>query len=168
MQLKKIDKARYRKHLRVVFAGIAIALATIALTSSTLIIHFFSSPDVDHFWHNLAGVVIAAIVVAVSLQKLRDHPYMTEVVYVWDLKQQLNRIHRKLNRIEPKIEDGNHDAMIIMNYMYKGSKQLYELDDNTITIGTLNGKIKALDKRMQDAGIDTSTDTYQPDMLEHF
>jgi Protein of unknown function (DUF3087) len=168
VQLKEIDKTRYRKHLRIVFTGIAIALAIIALISSTVIIHFFSTPDVDHFWHNLSGVVIAAIIVAAVLHRLRGHPYMTEVVYVWDLKQQLNRIHRRLNRIEPKTADGNHDAMIIMNYMYKGSKQLYELDDNTITMGALNSKISVLDEKMQAAGIDTSTDSYRPGMLENF
>ena len=168
MQLIEIDKTKYRKNLRIVFAAIAVALAVIALGSSTLIIYLYSTPDVDHFWHNLAGVVLAAIIVAFTLNKLRNHPFMSEVVYVWDLKQQLNRIHRKLNRIEPKIEDNNHDAMIIMNYMYKGSKQLYQLDDNTITMGTVNSKILALDKKMQDAGIDTSTDSYEPAMLDHF
>jgi len=168
MQLIEIDKTRYRKHLRIVFAAIAVALAIIALGSSTLIIHLFSTPDVNHFWHNLAGVVLAAIIVAFTLNKLRYHPFMTEVVYVWDLKQQLNRIHRKQNRIEPKIEDNNHDAMIIMNYMYKGSRQLYQLDDNNITMETVNSKIRALDKRMKDAGIESSTDSYGPDMLNIF
>jgi hypothetical protein len=168
MQLIEIDKTRYRKHLRIVFAAIAVALAIIAIGSSTLIIHFFSTPDANHFWHNLAGVIIAAIVVAITLNKLRSNPFMFEVVYVWDLKQQLNRIHRKLKNIEKKIENNDHDAMAIMNYMYKGSKQLYELDDNTITMTTLNSKIRALDKMMQDAGLDTSTDSFSPDMLDKF
>lgn len=168
MQLIEIDKTRYRKHLRIVFAAIAVALAVIALGSSTLIINFLSTPDADNFWYNLAGVVLAAIVVAFTLNKLRNHPFMSEVVYVWDLKQQLNRIHRKLNKIEPKIEENSHDAMIIMNYMYRGSKQLYELDDNTITMGTLNSKISVLDSKMKDAGISTSTDTYDPSMLKRF
>ena len=168
MQLIEIDKTKYRKRLRIVFAAIAAALAIIALGSSTLIIHFFSTPDVDHFWHNLAGVALAAIVVAFTLNKLRNHPFMLEVAYVWDLKQQLNRIHRKQKKIEARIDENNHDAMIIMNYMYKGSKQLYELDDNTITMGTLNSKIRTLDKRMEDSGIDTSTDSYEPGMLDHY
>jgi hypothetical protein len=168
MQLIEIDKTRYRKHLRIVFAAIAVALAIIAIGSSTLIIHLFSSPEADHFWHNLAGVIIAAIVVGITLNKLRSNPFMFEVVYVWDLKQQLNRIHRKLKSIEQKIEHNDHGAMTIMNYMYKGSKQLYELDDNTITMTTLNSKIRALDKMMEDAGLDTSTDSFSPDMLDKF
>lgn len=168
MQLIEIDKNRYRKNLRIVFAGIAVALVIISLGASTLFIHLFSTPDAPHFLHNLAGVILAAIVVAFILNKLRHHPFMSEVVYVWDLKQQLNRIHRKLNKIEPKIEDNDHDAMIIMNYMYRGSKQLYELDDNTITMSTLNSKIRVLDKRMEAAGVNSSTDAYDPAMLERF
>ncbi len=168
MKLIEIDKHRYRKHLRVVFASIAIALLVISISFSTLIIQFFSTPEADHFWHNLAGVVFAAIVVAYTLHKLRAHPYMLEVVYVWDLKQQLNRIHRKQKNIEAAIERNSHDAMIIMNYMYRGSKQLYQLDDNTITMGTLNSKINALDEKMKAAGIDATTDNYEPSMLQNF
>jgi hypothetical protein len=168
MQLIEIDKNNYRKHLRIVFAAIAAALAIIAIGASTLIIHLFSTPDVDHFWHNLAGVALAAIVVAFTLNNLRNHPFMLEVVYVWDLKQQLNRIHRKQKKIEARIKENDHDAMIIMNYMYRGSKQLYQLDDNTITMGTLNNKINVLDSKMKDAGISTSTDAYDPAMLDRF
>lgn len=168
MQLIEIDKTRYRKNLRVVFAAIAVALAIIALGSSTLIIQLFSSPDVDHFWHNLAGVVLAGIVVAFTLNKLRAKPFMFEVIYVWDLKQQLNRIHRKQKKIEAGIEKDDREAMIIMNYMYRGSKQLYELDDNTITMGALNSKINVLDREMKDADVSTSTDEYDPSMLDRF
>ena len=168
MQLIEIDKSKYRKHLRVVFACIAIALVVISLGSSTLIIHLFSTPDADHFWHNLAGVAFAAAAVALTLNKFRNHPYMFEVVYVWDLKQQLNRIHRKLKKIESEVEKNDRDVMIIMNYMYRGSKQLYQLDDNTITMGTLNSKIRVLDQKMEDAGMSLSTDSYDPSMLDRF
>ncbi|GMT39903.1 MAG TPA: DUF3087 domain-containing protein [Gammaproteobacteria bacterium] len=168
MHLRKIDKTRYRKHLRIVFAGIAVALIIIALSFSTLIIYFFSSPDVPHFWHNLAGVIFAAVIVAYILKKLRQHPFMTEVRYVWDLKQQLNRIYRKQRKIEVALEESDHDAMIIMNFLYRGSKQLYELDDNIITMDDLIIKIKLLDSRMEAEGLSLSTDSYDPAMLDQF
>jgi hypothetical protein len=168
MQLREIDKARYRKHLKVVFAGMAAALLIITLGTSTLFIHLFSTPEASHFWHNLAGVAAAAAIVAFALNKLRQHPFMFEVVYVWDLKQQLNRIYRKQHKVETAIEDNDHDAMIIMNFMYRGSKQLYDLDDNTITMGGLVSKIRLLDERMQAAGLSLSTDSYDPAMLNRF
>lgn len=168
MKLREIDKTRYRKHLRIVFAGIAVALLIIALSFSTVIIQLFSTPDVSHFWHNVAGVAVAAVIVAYALNKIRHHPYMAEVVYVWDLKQQLNHVYRKQRKIEAVLENSDHDAMIIMNFMYRGSRQLYLLDDNTITLEDLQIKIQVLDKRMIDAGISTSTDAYSPAMLERF
>ena len=168
MQLKEIDKTRYRKHLNVVFAGIVIALIIIALGSSTLYIHFLSTPEQPHFFHNLAGVITAAGIVIYVLNKLRSHPFMLEVVYVWDLKQQLNRIHRKQRKIEAAVENNDHDAMIILNFQYRGSRQLYELDDNTITMDSLLSKIRVLEKRMQTAGLSLSTDAYDPAILEKF
>jgi hypothetical protein len=168
MQLKKIEKQRYRKNLRVVFGGIAVSLMVLTVIMSTLFIYLFSTPDVSHFWHNMAGVAAAAVIVVIALNKIRHHPYMTEVVYVWDLKQQLNRIHRKLRKIEEAVDDHNIDAMIIMNFMYRGSRQLYQLDDNTITMEGLVSKIRAFDKRMKDAGLSLSEDTYDPAMLDQF
>ncbi len=168
MQLREIDKTRYRKHLKVVFAGIAVALMIIAVGASTLLIYLFSSPDVSHFSHNLAGVAAAAVIVFIVLNKFRHHPYMFEVVYVWDLKQQLNRIHRKQRKIEAAVENNDDVAMIIMNFMYRGSKQLYELDDNTITMEGLVRKIRVLDQRMEDAVLSLSTDSYDPAMLDRF
>lgn len=168
MQLREIDKARYRKHLKIVFACIVAALIVVAISSSALMIHLFSSPEVSHFWYNLGGVVFAAIIAAYVLNKLREHPFMDEVVYVWDLKQQLNRIYRKQRKIEEDVERSDHDAMIIMNFLYRGSKQLYQLDDNTITMEELHIKIEILEQRMQEAGVSLSTDLYNPAMLERY
>lgn len=168
MQLKEIDKARYRKHLNITFAAIAVALIIITLASSTLYIQLFSTPEQPHFFHNLAGVVTAAVIVAYILNRQRAHPFLTEVVYVWDLKQQLNRIYRKQRKIEDAVEKDDHDAMIILNFQYRGSKQLYELDDNTITMQGLMSKISVLDSRMQAAGLSPTTDEYEPAMLDRF
>ena len=151
-----------------VFAGIVVVLLSITLVASTLFIYFFSTPEASHFYHNLAGVFVAASCVIFVLNKSRHHPFMFEVVYVWDLKQQLNRIYRKQHKLEVSVEENDHDAMIIMKFMYHGSKQLYQLDDNTITMGSLLGKIRLLDERIEAAGLDLSKDSYNADMLDRF
>ncbi len=168
MKLKEIDKARYSKHLKIVFACIVVILLVITLGVSTLIIQLFSTPDVSHLWHNLAGVAIAATIVVFILNKLRPHPFMLEVVYVWDLKQILNRIYRKQRKIEAAAENSDHDAMIIMNFQYRGSKQLYQLDDNTITIDNLVAKMVSNDHRMEAEGMNLSTDSFEVELLEKF
>jgi len=168
MKLKEIDKARYRKHLNVVMICMAVALIIIAQGTSALFIYVFSTPDESHFYHIMAAVAAAAAIVVYVVNKYRHHPYMTEVVYVWDLKQQLNKIQRKQLKIKPAVESDDKDAMIIMNFMYRGSKQLYELDDNTITIEDLELLITALEHRMKSAGLSLSTDSYNPGMLESY
>jgi hypothetical protein len=168
MQLREINKNRYRKHYRIIFAGMAFVLLVIAPAASALFISLFSNPEGSYFYHNLAGVVVGVAIITFALNKFRQHPFMVEVMYVWDLKQQLNKIHRKQRKIEAAIENNDKDAMIIMNFMLQGSKQLYELDDNTITMDDLLIKKQVHDERMEAAGLSSSTDEYDPAMLERF
>jgi uncharacterized membrane protein len=168
MKLRDIDKSRYRKHLKMVFAGIVVVMVVISLAISVLLIQLFSTPEASHFYHNLAGVIVAGVITVFGLKSLRTHPFMAEVVYVWDLKYLLNRIYRKQHKIEPLLEDNHVNAMIIMNYMYKGSKQLYALDDNTITIDALTAKSLALDARIKEANLTISTDDFDKAMLAEF
>ena len=168
MQLREIDKNRYTKHYRIIFAFIAFVLLIVAPASSALFISLFSNPEGSYFYHNLSGVLVGVVIVTFVLAKFRQHPYMVEVVYVWDLKKQLNKIRRKQRKIEAAIENNDKDAMIIMNFMLHGSKQLYELDDNTITMDDLLRKIQIHNERMEAAGLSISTDAYNPAMLERF
>ncbi len=168
MKLKEIDKARYRKHLNVVIFCMAAALIIISQGTSALFIYIFSQPEASHFYHIIAAVATAAVIVVYVVNKYRYHSYMSEVVYVWDLKQLLNKIQRKQRKIKSAVEADDKDAMIVMNFMYRGSKQLYELDDNTITIEDLLLLINALDQRMEKAGLSLSTDSFEPSMLDRF
>jgi hypothetical protein len=168
MKLRQIDKNRYRKHYKIVFAAIVVALIAISLVSSTLLISGLSSPDESHFILNLAGVVVAGLLVLYAVYRYRDHPFMDEVVYVWNLKKQLNLIYRKQHKIEPLIEDNNVDAMVIMNYMYQGSKQLYELDDNTITMDDLAIKTRHLNTKLEEKELKLTTDDYYSGLLGQF
>jgi hypothetical protein len=168
MHLKDIDKSKYQKRFRIVFVAIAGGLTIVALGTSTLLIALFGTPGESHFWLNLAGVVVGAAVVLLTLTKLRQHPYLSEVVYVWDLKQQLNQIYRKQRKIEPLVEENDPDAIAIMYFFYRGSQQLYELDDNTITMDTIGLQLRALERRIEDLGINITTDSFRKVMLDRF
>lgn len=168
MKLRQIDKNRYSKHYKIVFAAIAFELMVVSIACSTLLISWLSTPDETHLILNIVGVVFAALLAAYGLYHFRDHPFMEEVVYVWNLKKQLNRIYRKQRKIEPLVEDNHVDAMIVMNYMYQGSKQLYELDDNTITLDDLTRKSERLSARIKESGLQLTTEDYQPNLLNQF
>ena len=168
MKLRPIDKYRYRKHYKIVFAAIVIELTALSLVCSALLISWLGSPDESHFTLNLVGFVVAVMIVAYTLYRFKDHPFMDEVVYVWNLKKQLNLIYRKQHKIEPLIEDNNVDAMLIMNYMYQGSKQLYELDDNTITLDDLEIKARHLNTKLEENGLKLNMDDYDSGLLGQF
>jgi len=168
MKLVETDKARYSGNFKLVFAGIVVVLSLVALASSAILIEWFGSAGESNFWLNPSGVVIAAVCVFLILRRLRTHPFMTEVVYVWDLKQLLNRIYRKERKLQAAVEANDPDAMVIMNFFLRGSRQLYELDNNLITHDELVDRIRQHDKRLEAVGLTVSTDTFDVLMLERF
>lgn len=137
MQLTEIDPERYRKRLnKVIFA--CIGLLTIgSLAISQLLILIMPSPEGSHFHWNLLGVVITAVAVFIMLSKLKSHDLFYEVSYVWDLKQALNKINRRMKKIQQAAQQGDQTAMQILHFSYSGSRQLWKLDNNTLTINHL-------------------------------
>lgn len=168
MQLQQIDKSRYDKHFKMVFALIVVALLCVSLLVSTLLIHLVGNPDGGNFWLNFAGVVVGAITIATFLDRFRAHPFLTEVVYVWDLKQMLNRIQRKQEKLKAAIAEGDRNAMIIMNFHFNGARQLYELDDNTITMDQLLEEEAAFHRRMAEHGVSLTLDEFDPRLLDRY
>ncbi len=168
MQLKEISKQRYSKHYRLVFWAVVAIMLAVSLASSSIMIHFFGSPEGGNFWLNVAGVLVAALVVASMFRSYRQHPFMYEIMYVWELKQSLNRIYRKERKIKPHMAAGKRDAPVVMNFYYQASKQLYLLDNNTITMDDLSRRMQELDDLLANYDIQVSVEQYDPAMLEQF
>lgn len=168
MQLQTIDKQLYRSRLNMIIVGCIAVLATLSLSISQLLILIWPSETGSHFSWNLLGVIIAAIVVATTLVKLKTHPKMHEAAYVWDLKQQLNRIYRKNRKLLAAAEQGNGDAMLALQFSYDGSRQLWQLDDNTITINSLNTAQAQLDRWVNEFDVQIDVRQYHPTLLDQF
>jgi len=152
MQLIEINPERYRQRLnKVIFACIGI-LSVGSLSISQLLIFLFPSAEGSHFHWNLFGVVLTATLLITVLMKLKKHPFLFEISYVWDLKQTLNSINRRMKKIEAASQTGDKTAMNILHFSYSGSRQLWELDNNTITINhltSLENKLTELAKKHQ-------------------
>lgn len=168
MQLIKIDKARYRRHLNRVIVG-CIALLTIgSLGIAQILIALFPDESGSHFHWNLLGVVVTAVTIGWLLNKFRTHSYMTEVVYVWDLKQALNKITRKMPTLKPAAQAGNVDALLAMQYSYAGSRLLWKLDDNTISMDELALAQLELDRLAEKYQLILNVDDYDAIILKQF
>ncbi|MBB1300847.1 DUF3087 domain-containing protein [Pseudoalteromonas sp. SR44-8] len=168
MQLIQIDKARYRKHLNRVIIGCGLALAIGSLAISQLLIALFPDESGSHFHWNLIGVVITSLTIGWALNKYRTHDYMTEVVYVWELKQALNKITRKMAKLKAAGREGNPQALLAIHYSYAGSRLLWQLDDNTITMDELAIKQAELDNVAAKFNVTLNVDDYDDVILKQF
>lgn len=168
MQLRTIDKSLYQKRFKRVALGSAVSLALLALLFSTLLIALLEDGSANNTTLNGAGVLMALALLVMVLRKLKMRPYFAELAYVWDLKQELNQIGRRMNKIKAAAQQGNQQAMTILNFSYQGSKQLWQLDDNTLVMEELSlwqAELEALQLRFN---ISVSIEDYQRGLLRAF
>lgn len=168
MQLMKIDKTLYRSRLNIVIVACIASLAISSLTISQTLIFLFPDESGTHFHWNLLGVVVSSIALLVALLKLKSHPKMREVAYVWDLKQALNLIYRKNKKLLAAAEQGNPEAMLALQFSYAGSSQLWQLDDNTITMSNLNIAQSQLDDWAKEYNVQLDIADYRSESLNAF
>lgn len=93
---------------------------------------------------------------------------MKEVAYVWDLKQALNLIYRKNRKLLLAAEKGNTEAMLPLQISYQGSRQLRQLDDNTMTMSSLNQAQNKLDDWAKKYDVEFDVTAYHSDILKGF
>lgn len=168
MILTDIDKTRYRRHLNHVFIGSGLALAVLSLSLSQLLIALFPDPNGSHFHWNALGVIVAAAIVGFCLSHYRHHAYLSEVLYVWELKRSLNKITRKMRKVEAAAKQGNINAMQALQFSYAGSRQLWQLDDNIIIMEELNIKQAELDALAEKYQVTLNIADYKESMLSEF
>ena len=168
MQLIEINKARYRRHLNRVIVGCVAGLALGSLAISQTLIALFPDESGRHFHWNLLGVVITSMTIAWLLNKYRTHDFMSEVVYVWELKQALNKINRKMPKLKASGRKGNANALLAMHYSYAGSRLLWQLDDNTIIMDELAIAQAALDSLAAQYNVRLDADDYDEGILKQF
>jgi hypothetical protein len=168
MQLIEINKARYQRHLNLVIVGCICGLVMGSLGISQTLIGLFPDESGSHFNWNLLGVVIASVTIAWLLNKYRTHDFLSEVVYVWDLKQSLNKINRRMPKLKAASLQGNLDALIAIHYSYAGSRLLWQLDDNTIVMEELAIQQAELDKIALEYHLILNLNDYDESILKQF
>ncbi|WP_295902547.1 DUF3087 domain-containing protein [uncultured Vibrio sp.] len=168
MQLQNIDKKTYRSRLNIVIVGCIVCLAVASLSISQTLIALFPSETGSHFHWNLLGVILSAVGLASILVKQKSHPKMKEVAYVWDLKHALNLIYRKNKKLLAAAKLGDKNAMLALQFSYEGSRQLWQLDDNTITMSSLNTAQAQLDCWVEEFDVQLDVSQYRSELLKAF
>lgn len=171
MKIQDINKADYRKKLNQITVAFIIIFATLAIVFGAILIAIFAQPVAEgatasNFKYNLAGVIMALVTMAMLANSLKKHVFVQDIYYVWQLKQLHNRIYRKFKDIKQAFEQGNDQAKIVLAFYYKTLKQVYELDDNTLTIANVNAEITRLQQQFGEQGFEQLAAKFDKSMLK--
>ena len=170
MKLIEINKNTYRKRLNIIIVAFIATFLVLSLGFGQAFILMFadgiaSSQTHSNFRYNLLGVILALVTCAAILHQLRNSEFFHEVYYVWQLKQVINAITRKLTQLKKLAQQNDRNALIILNYYYQAMRQVYQLDDNTITLSTINKEIEQLTQQIDELNLELSFDDFSNAML---
>lgn len=170
MTLTDINKDIYRKHLNVVIVSFVLGFAILSLAIGQLLISQFGSAieGESNFTFNLIGVAIGLAISAFILSRCRQHPYFKEIYYVWQLKQLQNAIYRKVAKIKPKAMEGDVTALQIMDFYYRSLAQVYQLDNNTLTMNELESNHQIIKDKAEQYRMSLSQTSFDKAVLSQF
>lgn len=174
MKLQQIDKATYRQRSNIIMMALVASLALSSLAYGALLIAFFgvsepiNADSTGNFHLNLLGVLAGVLSCALIINRFKHHNYFEQAYYVWQLKQLQNRIYRKLKKIQAAAKQEDANALTILVFYYKSLRQVYLLDDNTLTLSKLDADIAQLETRLQALGLQIDADEFEQVMLKGF
>jgi hypothetical protein len=185
MKLREIEKSVYRKHLNIIIVSFITSLLVLALAYGQGLIMLFSDSVImtpepttlaageaaaseNNFRYNFLGVLLALLTCVFALHRLRASAFFNEVYYVWQVKQQQNQIYRKLKKIKAAADSDDVNALVILHFYYASLKQIYLLDDNTLTMSKLSTDISELNTRLENKNLTISTDQFDKSMLSDY
>jgi len=166
--LKPIDKSRYRKHLNLTIGASILTLLISSLGLSATFIAVISQPGGDNFMLNLMAVIISLAMIITVLTTCKHRRFFNEIYYVWQLKMELNFINAKLHNIEASAKHATPMAVMILAFYYQGSRQLWTLDDNMISIESLDLKQEKLAATIASGQLTINVDEYKRILLKQF
>lgn len=164
----KIDKARYRKHLNIVIVGFIATLLILALTFGQLLIMGFGEEGANNFRFNLLGVVLSLLACMAALHTLKVSEFFKEIHYVWQIKQIQNLIYRKLTKVKKSADNLEQNSLIILSFYYQSQQQVYQLDDNTLTLSKVNKEIADLEAIITENNLTISAEQFDKKLITSF
>ncbi|OEE93298.1 DUF3087 family protein [Vibrio crassostreae] len=174
MKLQKINKEEYRKKMNLLLVSLVGSLAVFAIVFGTILIELFGSgqsiagESTGNFHLNVLSVILSVALNAFIASRVKGHDYFKEALYVWNLKQIHNQIYRKLKRIQPKAEQGDRDALTILYFYYTTQKQVYDLDNNTLTIKTVQQSLDNILEVSEKWSIELDIEAFSKDLIAKF
>ncbi|MDN3701825.1 DUF3087 domain-containing protein [Vibrio artabrorum] len=174
MKLQNINKEEYRKKMNLLLVSLVGSIALFAIVFGSILIDLFgltssiAGESTGNFHLNVLGVILSVALNAFIASRVKGHEYFKEALYVWNLKQIHNQIYRKLKRIQPKAEQGDRDALTILYFYYTTQKQVYDLDNNTLTIKTVQQSLDNIMELSEKWSVKLDIELFTKDLVANF
>ncbi|ABI39820.1 conserved hypothetical protein [Shewanella sp. MR-4] len=173
MKLQQVDKTVYRSNMNLFMVVLVLGLIISSLGFGAGLIALFGVEAVPgeptgNFHWNLLGVILAVLLSSAIVYQLKTQPFFKEIYYVWQLKQLQNRIYRKLNKIRAAATNNDINALITMLFYFTSLRQVYLLDDNTLTLSSLDKELTELQAQCDALGLTLSAEQFEVTLLAGF
>lgn len=122
------DPSSYRRKARIISVVMAGQLIVFGMLFAQLLTATFGSS----LWLNALGVFLGLLATSLTFAVLRERPWMREMRYVWQLKDNLSRVSGYLGTLRREMEQGNAVALHVMAFYHQGMAQLAELNGRTL------------------------------------
>ncbi len=163
--LEPHNPSSYQRKARMISIAMAGQLIVFGLLFSMLLTAAFGSS----LWLNALGVFLGLLATSAMFAVLKDRPWMTEMRYVWQLKQHLSHISGYLQPLRRAVEEENRLALDIVTFYHQGMTQLAELNGRTTDDDSerLAEKMQIKVKR-ETLGLPAQVDSFDPQDLKAF
>lgn len=173
MKLQQIDKTLYRSNMNLFMVALVLALIISSLGFGAGLIALFGVEAVQgqptgNFYWNLLGVILAVLLCSAIVYQLKTQPFLKEIYYVWQLKQLQNRIYRKLNKIKAAATSNDINALITLLFYFTSLRQVYLLDDNTLTLSAVDKELSQVQEQCEALGLTLSAEQFEVELLAGF
>lgn len=173
MKLQQIDKTLYRSNMNRFMVALVLGLIVLSLSFGAGLIALFGVEAVPgeptgNFHWNLLGVILALLLCSAIVYQLKTQPFLKEIYYVWQLKQLQNRIYRKLNKIKAAATSNDINALITLLFYFTSLRQVYLLDDNTLTLSAVDKELSQVQEQCEALGLTLSAEQFEVELLAGF
>ncbi|MCG9963667.1 MAG: DUF3087 domain-containing protein [Shewanella sp.] len=173
MKLQQIDKTLYRSNMNRFMVALVLGLIVLSLSFGAGLIALFGVEAVPgeptgNFHWNLLGVILALLLCSAIVYQLKTQPFLKEIYYVWQLKQLQNRIYRKLNKIKAAATSNDINSLITLLFYFTSLRQVYLLDDNTLTLSAVDKELSQVQKQCEALGLTLSAEQFEVELLAGF
>lgn len=165
MTLPVINKARYKKRLNWLQGSAVVLLMLSALLLSNVLVNRYGTEG-SNLWLNATAVLLSVLLLSLIFTFIKQQPWMTDIRFIMQLKQRLNRIYRATKAVDAAVASDQRNGLIVRYYSLHASHYLYTLEDNTLTLEDLEQQIAALDEQIMRLQFTIRLDDYSDDILQ--